>query len=117
MQSQTERALGTNALVNINTFISDEKAALFRQMEGTRHLLHLFVAHAFGLIAHGTAIDIDLCALRQHVDLIKGVHDIRAFCKDAVLFPQHDVVVGQGVERAFSEFHTTGQFVGHNAQS
>lgn len=58
------------------------QAALFRQMEGLGHLLHLFVAHAFRLIAHGTAVDVDFRTLRQHVDLIKGVHDVCAFTEE-----------------------------------
>lgn len=84
------------------------QAALFRQMEGLGHLLHLFVAHALGFIAHCTAANIDLCALRQHVDLVEGIHDVLAFGKDTVLFPQHDIVVGQGLERTLSQYHAAG---------
>ena len=68
-------------------------AGLSGQVEGTRHLGHLLVAHALGLEAHALGIDVDLGTLREHVNLVEGIHHVETLCKHAVLFPEHHVVV------------------------
>ena len=60
---------------------------LLRQMENLREFLHLRVAHSIWFEAHGFTVQINGGTLRQHINLVERIHDIRAFGKDTVLFP------------------------------
>jgi hypothetical protein len=87
------------------------------QMECFGHLFHLRIAHTFRLEAHGAAVDVDLCTLGEHVDLVEGIHDVLALGEDTVLLPHHDIVILQFLKRALSELDTSGELIRHDAET
>ena len=93
------------------------RSGLSGQIEGARHLGHLLIAHASGLVAHGLAVEIDLGALRQYVDLIESVHYVCALGKHTVLLPQHYVVVFELGKGVVGQFHAARQLVRNHAEA
>jgi hypothetical protein len=64
----------------------------------------------FWFKAHGFAIQIDLRTLGEDINLIKSIQDINALGKDAMLFPQYDIIVFeflQGILSQIARFRAT----------
>lgn len=72
---------------DILTYLTDNMSVLFRQFEDAGEVGHLLVAHAFGFESHSLGVDIYLCALRQHVDLVESIHNVETLGEDSVFLP------------------------------
>src|SRR5574344_878103 len=87
------------------------------QIECTSHFRHFLLTHAVGLKSHALGIDVYLGTLRQHVNLVEGVHHVESLGKHSVLLPHHHVIFLKLLESAVGKLQASRQSVRHDAQS
>ena len=87
------------------------------QIESLGHLSHFFLAHTIRLKSHALGIDVDLRTLREHVNLVEGIHYIQALGKDAVLLPHHYIIVFQFLQGFLSQLQAAWQLIRNDAQT
>ena len=84
---------------------------LFRKIESNSHFLHLFLTHTIRFEAHVFGCNIDQSRFIQHINLVECLHRIAIYCKYAMFFPHHNVVILQFLNGSFRQFYRTRQFI------
>ena len=79
--------------------------------------MHLFLRHTIRNETHITRIDINLCRFAQHINLVECLHRIAIYCKYAMFFPHHNVVILQFLNGSFRQLYRTRQFIRNDTQT